>query len=100
MQHHRRDGGGPRPFHHGGGTVNHFDIQIGRAEGHLRALSLDQDVGEDRNRIAAFHHRLGLCQRFQQRAAFNRELHSYHPFATLSQGTRDRSGKRRLHAFS
>jgi hypothetical protein len=88
MQHDGRDGGGTCAFHHGGGAVDHFDIQIGGAEADLRAIGFDQDVGKDRDGVAAFHDGLGLCQCLEQRAAFDREFHLYHPMLLPRSGIR------------
>ena len=79
MQHHRRNRRGPGAFDHGGGAVHHFDVKVCGAEGNLRALGLDQHVGQDRNGIPPLHDRLGLSQRLEQSAAFDRKFHPTSP---------------------
>ena len=92
LQHHGRNRGGTGAFHHRGGTINHFDIQIGGAEGHGVAFRLDQHVGQDRNGIAAFDHRLGLRQRLEKRGAFYADLHGPNPLSVPHAGTPKLSG--------
>ena len=59
--------------------VHHLDVKIGGAELYVAAFSLDQNIGEDRDRIAPFHHGLGLGHGLEQCAAFDAEFHTLAP---------------------
>ena len=52
----------------------------------LRAVGLDQHVGQDRDRVAPLHHAMYVAKGFQQIRAFNRDLHGQTPLNPGSPG--------------
>ena len=81
MQRACRNGRCTRAFNHRGRFVDHFDIKVSRAEGHIRAIRFDQHIGQDRDGVAAFDHRLRLRHGLKQGATFNAD---FHPFVLRS----------------
>src|SRR6516164_8049679 len=63
----------------GSDRVDHFDIKVSRFQRKLGAVAVQQHVGKDRNRIAAFDHAMDMAQRLQQFRTlycdFHREIH-------------------------
>ena len=71
----RRRRGGPWLRHFGRQLVDHRQIHIGRGQRQGRPLRFDQDIGEDGDGIAALDDALHMRQGFQERGAFNGQLH-------------------------
>ena len=84
----RGDGGGAGALDHGIGAVQHLDVEVGGAEADLVALGLDQQVGEDRNGVAALDDGLRLADRLEQRRAFDADLHVPLPRSRANPGRR------------
>src|SRR5262249_17905978 len=59
----------------GGDRLGDLDIEVGRFEGELRFLRLDQHVGENWNGIAPLDHAVDMAERLQQRCAFDGDFH-------------------------
>jgi len=62
-------------IHLGQGLVDDLHVEVRRRETEAVAICREQDIGQDRNRIAALHGALHMSQRLQQRRAFNGQLH-------------------------
>src|SRR5262249_6198957 len=66
----------------GGDRLGDLDIKVGRFEGELRFLRLDQHVGENWNGVAPLDHAVDMAERLQQRCAFDGDFHfSIRPLA-------------------
>jgi hypothetical protein len=46
---------------------------------------LDEDVGEDRDRVPALHHGLDVAEALEERSPFDRRLHQVPQSGTLSE---------------
>src|SRR5262249_11880231 len=69
----------------GGDRLGDLDVEVGRFEGELRFLRLDQHVGENWNGIAPLDHAMDMAERLQERCAFDGDLHfSIRPLAWTS----------------
>ena len=63
------------------GLVDHLHVQVGGGEGQPVAPGAEQDVGQDRNGVAAFDHALDVAQGLEERGTFDRKLHVVSPGA-------------------
>lgn len=60
-------------------ATNQFDLEVGAGQRQLLAFDHQQDVGENRQCLAAFHDAGDQLQRFQQGFALNGEMHGLVP---------------------
>jgi hypothetical protein len=63
IEHMRRHGGRATGRDFGGDGAGNLKVEIGRLQAEFRFLGLDEDVGEDRNGIAALDHAMDVAQR-------------------------------------
>ena len=68
-------GGGAGLRHRRRDALDDGQVHVGGGEAEAAVAGLEQDVGEDRNGVAAFHHTLHMGERFEQGAAFDGEFH-------------------------
>ncbi|MNZ94111.1 hypothetical protein D3C78_1132120 [compost metagenome] len=60
-------------------AANQFDFEVGTGQRQLLAFDDQQDVGKNRQRLAAFHDASDQLQGFQQSFALNCEMHGLVP---------------------
>ncbi len=68
-------GGGAVAQDVGGQRLDDLDVQVGGGELQTGLARLDQDVGQDRDGVAALDHALDMVQRLEEGAAFDVDLH-------------------------
>jgi hypothetical protein len=53
-----------------------LEVEVGGGQADGAGVGLDQDVGQDRNGVAAFHDALHVVERLQERRALDDHTHS------------------------
>ena len=71
----RGRGGRAVAQHVGGDGFDDLDVEIGRGQLQPALGRLDQDIRQNRDRVAPLDHALHMSQRLQESAAFNIDLH-------------------------
>src|SRR5262249_59631015 len=71
-------------------SLGFLQIEVGRLEGELRAISLDQDIGQDRDRVTPLDDTVDVAERLQQGCAFDGDFHANPASRTSFKG--DESG--------
>ncbi len=70
------DGGRARLGDVGLDRLDDLEVEVGRHQPEAAALGrLDQDVGEDRDRVPPLHHGLDVAEALEERCPFDRRLH-------------------------
>ncbi|MNT39210.1 hypothetical protein D3C72_1754380 [compost metagenome] len=92
----RRHGGGARLLHHGRGRFGDFQIEVGRLHVQIGAGCAQEDVGQDRDRVATLDNPVDVVQRFQKVRPLKSNTHGRYRFQPLRTGHR-RIGKKSLH---
>ena len=91
-----RHGGGARLLHHGRGRFGDFEIEVGRLHVKIGAGGAQQNVRQDRDRVATLDDPVDVVQRFQKVRPLKSNTHGHYRFQPLRTGHR-RIGKKSLH---